>query len=377
MKFFAKPEIRTLALGAVVVVALAGAAWWALSGGTGASAQSNAPRERVVAVAVAKAVRKDMPYRVDAPGAVQPMVSVTVRARIDTQVDSVAFQDGAAVKEGDVLFKLDARVVDAQIRQAQGQLARDQASVVKAKRDVERYVGLVGRGSISQVTLDDARTSSDVLDATVKQDEANLDNLRAQRTYYDVLSPATGRAGISGVRAGAVVKSGDVLATINQMSPIYIAFGVPERYIPDLRAAGSNAKVDAALQNGVKASDGSVAFIDNTVDPTTGTIMVRAAFDNKDERLWPGTLASVRLALRVDQNVVAVPNEAVQRGQRGNFVFVIENNVARVRQVTVVRTVEGEAVIAEGLNGGETVVTDGQVALRDGSRVDVKRTPGA
>jgi RND family efflux transporter MFP subunit len=377
MKLFVKSEIGTLALGAVVIAALAGAAWWALSGGTGASAQSNAPRERVVAVAVGKAVRKDMPYRVDAPGAVQPMVSVTVRARIDTQVERVAFQDGAAVKEGDVLFKLDARAVDAQIRQAEGQLARDQASVVKAKRDVERYLGLVGKGSISQVTLDDARTNADVLDATVKQDEANLDNLRAQRTYYDVLSPANGRAGIAGVRAGAVVKSGDVLATVNQMSPIYIAFGVPERYIPDLRAAGGNAKVDAALQNGVKASGGAVAFIDNTVDPTTGTIMVRALFDNKDERLWPGTLASVRLALRVDQNVVTVPNEAVQRGQRGNFVFVVENNVARVHQVTVVRTVEGEAVIGEGLNGGETVVTDGQVALRDGSRVDVKRAPGA
>ena len=254
MKFFAKSEIATLALGAVVVAALAGAAWWALSGGTGASAQSNAPRERVVAVAVGKAVRKDVPYRVDAPGAVQPMVSVTVRARIDTQVERVAFQDGAAVKEGDVLFKLDARAIDAQIRQAEGQLARDQASLVKAKRDVERYVGLVGRGSISQVTLDDARTNSDVLEATVKQDEANLDNLRAQRTYYDVLAPATGRVGIPGVRAGAVVKSGDMLATVNQLSPIYIAFGVPERYIPDLRAASGNAKVDAALQNGVKAS---------------------------------------------------------------------------------------------------------------------------
>jgi membrane fusion protein, multidrug efflux system len=377
MKFFAKSEIGTLALGGVVVVALAGAAWWALSGGTGASAQSNAPRERVVAVAVGKAMRKDVPYRIDAPGAVQPMVSVTVRARVDSQVERVAFQDGAAVKEGDVLFKLDARAIDAQIRQAEGQLTRDQASVVKAKRDVERYAGLVGKGSISQVQLDDARTNADVLEATVKQDEANLDNLRAQRSYYDVLSPATGRVGVPGVRTGAVVKSGDMLATVNQMSPIYIAFGVPERYIPDLRAAGANAKVDGTLQNGVKASGGSVAFIDNTVDPTTGTIMVRALFDNKDERLWPGTLASVRLALRIDPNVVTVPNEAVQRGQRGNFVFVVENNVARVRQIAVTRTIEGEAVIADGLNGGETVVTDGQVALRDGSRVDIKRAPGA
>jgi membrane fusion protein, multidrug efflux system len=376
MKLFAKSEIGTIALGAALLVAVAGGAWWTLSGGTGASAQSNAPRERVVSVTVGKAVRKDVPYRVDAPGAVQPLVSVTVRARVDSQIDRVAFEDGAAVKEGEVLFKLDARAVDAQIRQAEAQLARDQASLVKAKRDVDRYAGLVGRGTISQVTLDDARTNTDVLAATVQQDDANLDNLRAQRSYYDVLSPATGRVGVAGVRPGGVVKSGDMLATVNQMSPIYIAFGVPERYIPDLRAAGPSAKVDAALQNGVKAADGSVAFIDNTVDPTTGTIMVRALFDNKDERLWPGTLASVRLSLRIDANVVTVANEAVQRGQRGNFVFVVDNNVARVRQVTVARTVEGEAVISAGLEGGETVVTDGQVALRDGGRVDIKRAPG-
>jgi RND family efflux transporter MFP subunit len=376
MKFSVKSEFGNVALVAVLLAAAAGGAWWSLSGGPGASAQSNAPRERVISVAVGKAVRKDVPYRVDAPGAVQPVVSVTVRARIDTQVDRVAFQDGATVKEGDVLFVLDARAIDGQIRQAEGQLARDQASLTKAKRDVERYAGLVGRGTISQVTLDDARTNTDVLAATVQQDEANLDSLRAQRTYYTMLSPATGRVGIPGVRAGAVVKSGDMLATVNQMSPIYIAFGVPERYIPDLRAAGTAAKVEAALQSGVKASDGSVAFIDNAVDPATGTIMVRALFDNKDERLWPGTLASVRLSLRTDANVVTVPNEAVQRGQRGSFVFVVENNVARVRQVTVARTAEGEAVIAAGLDGGETVVTDGQVALRDGARVDVKRAVG-
>jgi RND family efflux transporter MFP subunit len=161
------------------------------------------------------------------------------------------------------------------------------------------------------------------------------------------------------------------------MSPIYVTFGVPERYIPDLRAAGSNATVEATLQNGSLISGGNVAFIENTVDPQTGTILVRALFQNDDEKLWPGTLANVRVSLRVDKNVVAIPNDAVQNGQRGTFVFVVENGMAKVRDVTVARTVDGEAVVTNGLNGDETVVTDGQLSLRDGARVDIKRQAGA
>ena len=161
------------------------------------------------------------------------------------------------------------------------------------------------------------------------------------------------------------------------MSPIYVMFGVPERYIPDLRAAGTSATVEATLQNGSVISDGHVAFIENSVDPQTGTILVRALFDNHDEKLWPGTLANVRVTLRMDKDVVAVPSESVQNGQRGNFVFVVENGTAKVRQVTVARTVDGDTVIANGLKGDETVVTDGQLSLRDGTRVDIKRQAGA
>ena len=335
---------------------------------------------RTVAVAVAKAAVKTLPYRVEAPGSVQPVVSVSIRARVDSQVDKVLFADGAAVKAGELLFTLDARAITAQIAQAEATLARDQASLVKANRDVERISGLVAKGTTAKVTLDDARTNVEVLAATVKQDEANLDNLRAQRSYYDIPSPAQGRVGISGVRPGTVVRAADAgtpLAVVNQMSPIYVTFGVPERYIPDLRAAGSQATVDATLQNGSAISGGTVSFIENAVDPQTGTILVRAVFDNADEKLWPGTLANVRVTLRMDKDVVAVPSEAVQNGQRGNYVFVVENGSAKVRQVTVARTVDGETVIASGLSGDETVVTDGQLSLRDGSRVDIKRQAGA
>jgi RND family efflux transporter MFP subunit len=310
---------------------------------------------------------------------VQPVVSVAIRSRVDSQVMKVMFEDGAAVKAGELLFKLDSRAIDAMVEQAEATLARDQASFAKANRDVERFSALVAKGTTSQVTLDDAHTSADVLKATVKQDQASLDNLRAQRTYYDIYSPATGRIGISGVRPGTVVRSDNAapLATVNQLAPIYVTFGVPERYIPDLRTAKTKATVEATLQNGTVIEGGHVAFIENTVDPQTGTILVRALFDNKDEKLWPGTLTNVSVTLRTDKNMVVVSNEAVQNGQHGAYVFVIENGTAKVRDVTVARTIEGDTIIAKGLKGDETVVTDGQLSLRDGSPVSIKQHTGA
>jgi multidrug efflux system membrane fusion protein len=369
--------VIALAFGAIALAGLA--AWWTGAGG-GASAQKGPP-VRAVSVLAAKAVRKDMPYRVEGIGTIQPVVSVAIRSRVDSQVEKVHFRDGATVKAGDVLVTLDSRGIDAQILQAEATLAKDKAQLEKAQRDVERIQGLVERNTVGAVQLADARTTVEVLKATVAQDEAQMQSLRVLRTYYEVRAPASGRVGISGVRAGTVIRASSdnatALATINQLAPIYVAFAIPERFIPDLRSAGDKVTVDVSLPNEVSVSGGRVAFIENTVDPQTGTIMVRALFENKDESLWPGTLASVRITLRVDPNVVVVPTEAVQNGQRGPFVFVIENGVAKVRPVTVSRSVSGESLIASGLNGDETVVTDGQLSLRDGLRVDIKRAPGA
>jgi RND family efflux transporter MFP subunit len=376
-----RTELATVAL-AFGAIALAGAAAWWVGSGVPASAQKKGtPAARAVSVYVGKAVRKDMPYQVEAIGTVQPVVSLAVRSRVDSQVEKVHFEDGAIVKAGDVLVTLDSRSIDAQVRQAEATLARDRAQLEKAQRDVERIQGLVERNTLGAVQLADARTNADVLKATVAQDEAQLQNLRVLRTYYDIRSPATGRVGLSGVREGSVIRAASdtatPLATVIQTSPIYVAFAMPERFIPDLRAAGDNATVDVALQSEMTIGGGKVAFIDNTVDPQTATIMVRASFDNRDERLWPGTLANVRVTLRVDPNVVAVPSEAVQSGQRGTFVFVIEDGVAKVRAVAVGRTQNGEALIAKGLSGNETVVTDGQLSLRDGTRVEIKQRTGA
>jgi RND family efflux transporter MFP subunit len=330
-------------------------------------------------VSVARADLGELPFRLDALGTVQPIVSVIVRSRVDSQVEGVHFTDGATVKQDDLLFTLDARAIDAQTRQAEAVLARDKAQLEKSDRDLERVRGLVERGTYTPVQLADARTNNDMLKATVAQDEATLQNLRVLRTYYEIRSPADGRIGIAGVRPGAVVRAADAaaaLATVNQMSPIYVAFAIPGRYVADLRAAGDRAMVAAVPQGLPPISGGRVAFIENAVDAQSATILVRARFDNKDEQLWPGTLVNVQLTLRVDRGVV-VPVEAVQSGQRGTFVFVVENGAAKVRTVKVMRTVDRRALIGEGLRGGETVVTEGQLSLRDGSRVDIKRAPGA
>lgn len=351
--------------------------WWTFEKSYfSASTQKAKKGPAAVSVIAAKAQRKDVPYRVESLGTVQPLVSVSIRSRVDSQVDKVHFEDGAKVNEGDLLFTLDSRAIDAQIRQAEATLARDKAQLEKALRDLERISGLVQKGTYSPVQEADSKTNAAVLKATVDQVEANVQNLRVLRTYYDVKAPVTGRIGIANVRQGSIVRSADSgtpLATINQLSPIYVAFGVPERFIPELRTAGDKAAVEIAFQSEFTVTGGRVAFIDNTVDPQTGTILVRGIFENADEKLWPGTLAGARVTLRVDPNLVTIPSEAVQIGQKGTFVFVIENNVAKVRAVKVLRTADGEAVLSEGLNGDETVVTDGQLALRDGSRVDIKQ----
>lgn len=373
----AKPQFNRLSylMLAACVALVAGGLWWTFGGSGTTTAQQKKKGPPTISVLAGKAQRKDVPFRVESLGTVQPLVTVSIRSRVDSQVLKVHFEDGAKVSEGDLLFTLDSRAIDAQIQQAEATLNRDKAQLEKAERDRDRIAGLAAKGTLSQVQEADSKTNVEVLKATVAQDEANLLNLRVLRTYYDVKAPVSGRIGVANVRQGAIVRSADSgtpFATINQIAPIYVAFGIPERFIPELRVAGEKAAVEVSFQNELSLSGGRVAFIENTVDPQTGTILVRGIFENGDEKLWPGTLASVRVTLRTDSNLVTVPAEAVQSGQKGNFVFVIENNVARVRAVKVLRTADGEAVMSEGLNGDETVVTDGQLSLRDGSRVDIK-----
>src|SRR6202048_4044150 len=329
--------------------------------GTGASAQGP-QRARVIAVELTKAQRKPVPVDVDSIGTVTPISSVALKSRVETTIVSVHFEDGAKVSEGDLLFTLDARQIDAQIEQAEGMLARDQAQLVGAQRDLKRYNDLIGKGATTQVNVDNAKTQADILIGTVKADQSALDNLKVQKSYTIIRAPFSGRISAANVKIGNFVRPADTaaLAVINQMAPVYVTFAIPQRVLVDLReamAAGAS-KVIATIPCHQRSEDGKDAMVENTVDPTTGMVTVGGMMNNENETLWPGTLVATKLIIRSAASVV-VPTAAVQRSQNGNFVFVMQDGKAHVQPVDVSRTFQGNSVIAKGLSGGEDVVIDG------------------
>src|SRR3954452_19318265 len=348
--------------------------------GGGASAQAP-QRARVISVELAKAERKPVPVDVDSIGTVTPISSVALKSRVETTIVQVHFQDGARVAEGDVLFTLDARQIDAQIEQAEGVVARDQASLEGAQRDVRRFSDLIGKGATTQVSLDNAKTQADILIGTIKADQSALDNLRVQKSYTLIRAPFSGRIGAANVKVGNFVRPADIapLAVINQMAPVYVTFPIPQRVLVDLREAMAkgDSRVTATIPGHQRSENGKVAMVENTVDATTGMVTVRGIMNNENETLWPGTLVATKLTIRSEDSIV-VPTVAVQRSQNGNFVFVIKDGVAKVQPVKVDRTFQGASVITEGLSGDESVVVDGQLLLSDGSRVEPRtRKAGA
>jgi len=338
-------------------------------------------RPRVVSVELAKAERKLVPVDIDAIGTVMPISSVALKSRVETTIVSVHFEDGAKVAKGDLLFTLDSRQIEAQIEQAAGTLAKDQAQLEGALRDLRRFTDLVGKGATTQVNVDNAKTQSDTLSATIKADQAALDNLKVQKSYTLIRAPFSGRISTANVKVGNFVRPADAapLAVINQMAPVYVAFAVPQRVLVDLRdamAKGESA-VTATIPGHQRSETGKVAMVENTVDPTTGMVTVRGIMKNENETLWPGTLVATKLVIRNEEAIV-VPTVAVQRSQTGNFVFVVRDGAAKVQPVKVDRTSQGLSVISEGLTGDEIVVMDGQLLLSDGTKVEPRtRKAGA
>jgi RND family efflux transporter MFP subunit len=357
------------AVGIAAVAAFVTRASWM---GGGASAQGP-QRPRMVSVELAKAERKSVPVDVDSIGTVTPISSVALKSRVETTIVSVHFEDGAKVGEGDLLFTLDARQIDAQIEQAEGMIAKDQAQLEGAQRDLRRYNDLVTKGATTQVNVDNAKTQSDILIGTIKADQAALDNLKVQKSYTLIRAPFAGRISAANVKVGNFVRPADTapLAVINQMAPVYVTFAIPQRVLVDLREAMAKAdsKVIATIPGHQRSEDGKVAMVENTVDSTTGMVTVRGIMNNENETLWPGILVATKLIIRNEDSVV-VPTVAVQRSQNGNYVFVVKDGVAKVRPVKVDRTFQGTSVISEGLSGDENVVVDGQLLLSDGSRVE-------
>ncbi len=344
---------------------------WTNDSGAATRAQTG----RVVPVEVATAQRKMVPVRVELLGNVSPIASVAIKPRLDTAIVGVHFRDGARVEQGQLLFTLDSRVIEAQMAQTEAMVARDNAQLAGAERDVARYTDLVAKNATPTVNLDNAKTQADVFRAAIKSDEALLENLKIQLSYCTIKAPIAGRISVAAVKVGNFVRQADIapMATINQMAPVYVSFTVPQKVLSDIRKAlaAETATLEATVPGSNARESGQVTMIENSVDAATGMATVRATMPNKSEELWPGTLVTTDLTLR-DENAVVVPSTAIQVSQAGTFLFVVKDNVAVVQPVTVSRTLSGESVLESGLNGGETVVTDGQLQLTNNVHVSVR-----
>jgi membrane fusion protein, multidrug efflux system len=346
--------------------------WFA--GGNAAAQTQQGPR--AVAVEVATAVKKKTPVLLEALGNVTTIASVAVKTRIDNEIVGIHFTDGAFVNKGDLLVTLDPRTLQAQIAQAEANVARDQAQLEMAERDFRRYTELVGKGATPQLNVDNAKTQGDTFRAAIKADNAALENLKVQLSFCFIRAAISGRISQASVKVGNFARSADTvpIATINQMAPVYVTMMVPQGSLPDLRIAmaESDTSVEAIIPGETRRARGTIAMIENAVDPTTGMATVRAVMPNEDELLWPGTLVTSQVTLRTE-NAVVVPTLAVQVSQQGNYVFVVKDNVATVTPVKVARLLGDETVIESGLNEGDVVVTDGHLLLTNGARVTVRQ----
>jgi multidrug efflux system membrane fusion protein len=329
----------------------------------------------VVVVTVAP---KSMPILFEAVATVQAIASVQMKTRIDSQIMKVNVEEGALVKEGDLLFELDSRTLRAQLGQIEAQIRKDQAQVAQAKRDLSRFEELLSKSAGTVVSRDTAFTALKAAEAQLESDEAMKANIQTQISYTEIRAPVSGRIGSIPFKVGTTLRVGDntasgVLATINQVNPIYVSFAIPQVFLPDLRAAMAKGPVQVtAVIDDKRKQTGVMAFIENNVDAMTGTVTGKARIDNANEGLWPGQFIKAEIVLGVEPEALAIPAPAVQLGPQGAYVFVIKDGVAEVRQVTVKRTQSGESVIGQGLKAGEQVVIDGQLRLVNGAPVAAK-----
>lgn len=368
------PGRRRLAV--LLLPALAAAA--ASCGGNTKAARGGPPP---VPVNVAQAVQKTVPVSFRAIGHVEPIETVAVRARIGGELQRVWFEEGQFVAAGATLFTIDPRPYQAALAQAEAGLARNQALLVKAEADIARYAGLVKQDYVTKEQYDQITANAAALRASLASDRAAVETARLNVAYCTIAAPLSGRTGALAVKVGNLIKANDqTLVTINQTRPIYVTFTVAGEALPELRARAAGVKVKAMLPQDGASFDGTLTFLDNAIDARTGTLLLKATFANPDEGLWPGQFVEVDVVLGEEADRVVVPASAVQAGQQGTFVYVVTDaGAAEMRPVKVARLDDREAVIAEGLTGGETVVTDGQLRLVPGARVQVagdgERTP--
>jgi len=329
-----------------------------------------------VPVTVAQAVEKTVPIELTAIGSADAYSNVSIKAQVNAVLEQVHIQEGQFVQKGDLLFTLDARPFEAALAQAQANLARDKAQAELDDVQAKRYGALYQAGVAAKEQLDQMQANADAQQAAVRADEAAVESARLQLSYCKIYAPTSGRTGALQVYPGNIVKQNDVpvLIVINQVTPIYIDFSIPEQYLGavDTFMKRGRLGVQATPYGDTKPETGYLTFIDNNVDTTTGTIKLKGTFENADHRLWPGQFSTVLLRLAEDENATVVPSQAVQTGQNGDIIWVVKTDkTVEQRSVKVGRTVGADSVILSGVRPGETVVTDGQLRLIPNMRVQI------
>ena len=335
-----------------------------------------------VPVTVAAVVQETVPVRLRAIGNVEAFQTVAIKARVDGQITEVNFKEGAPVKKSDVLFRIDPRPIEAALRQAEANALRDRAARDQAQSQAKRYEELLQKNFISKEAYAQFRTNADTAAAVAKGSQAALENARLNLEYCTIHSPLDGYVGKVLLQAGNLVKANDLnpLVVINQVRPIYVNFAVPEQELPEVRKRMAEGPVRVEVlpvEAAQRHPEGQLIFIDNAVDPSTGTIRMRAQFENEDAVLWPGQFVNLSVRLYDQVDAIVIPTQAVQTGPEGQYVYVIgEEMTAEMRRIGVLRTDGDRSIVEKGLKAGERVVTRGQLRLGPKVRVQIGK-PGA
>lgn len=346
------------------------------------SSSRGAGRGGGASVTTATVIERAMPVTLLAVGNVEAASTVEVRSQVSGELTSVAFTEGEEVKAGDLLFTIDPRALEVSLRQAEAVLAKDTGQSKTAEAQRARSASLMKAGLISQAEFDTANSQANALQSAITADTALIDSVKLQLQYAKIHAPVSGRTGALLVHKGALIRANDAapLVVINQIAPVNVSFAVPARRLAEIRAEQARGRLRVqAVAAGSQAppSAGTVSFIDNAVDQASDTIRLKGTFANGDRRLWPGQFVEVTVQLSVDPHAIVVPSAAVQPGQQGAYVFVVKSDkTVELRPVTVARSAGSETVIANGLQAGDTVVTDGQLGLTSGARVSIKPSAG-
>ncbi len=343
----------------------------------GGKAKADQPKKRAVPVLVGEALQKSVPVELRAVGTVEPYASVSVKSQVTGILQSIHFREGDEVKKGDLLFSLDPRPYTAMLNQAQGNLARDRAELENAKKELERYSRAAKKGYVSTEQAEQAQTKVATLSASIKAGEAAVENARLQLEYCTIAAPIDGRTGQQVVFSGNLIKANDeTMVTINQVSPVKVSFAVPGRHFGELKKYREEGSLQVLIAEPAGEIPAAFSFFDNSVDSTTGTLLLKAEAANRDKALWPGQFVEVRLVLTTRPDVTVVPSTAIQVSQSGPHVFVVRDDMTvEDRRIEAGMVFGDETVVEKGISPGERVVTDGQLQLTDGAKVVDRRAP--